>query len=181
MARKLSPHELTRLSPQGFQVTKKAPLVMVLDNVRSMHNVGAAFRIADAFLLERLYLCGITATPPHREIHKTALGAEDHVAWEQTQDTLSLIERLKTKGYVIMAVEQTDVSQPLYTAPYSTLQKYAVVFGHEVFGIQESVLSVCDVCLEIPQYGVKHSLNVSVCMGIVMWELMRKIKCQTVQ
>lgn len=169
--RKLKIHELPRLSPEAFQVSKKTPLVMVLDNVRSMHNVGAAFRIADAFLIEKLYLCGITATPPHREIYKTALGAEEHVAWEHAQETLTVVQRLKTAGYVVIAVEQTDASKTLYAFTRATTQKYAVVFGHEVFGIQEEVLSACDVCLEIPQHGVKHSLNVSVSMGIVVWEL----------
>lgn len=144
---------------------------MVLDNVRSMHNVGAAFRIADAFLVEKLYLCGITATPPHREIHKTALGAEEHVAWEQMQDTLAVIKHLKRIGYRVIAVEQTNASEALHVFTWSATQKYAVVFGHEVFGIQEAVLSACDMCLAIPQHGVKHSLNVSVSMGIVVWEL----------
>jgi len=144
---------------------------MVLDNVRSMHNVGAAFRIADAFLVEKLYLCGITATPPHREIHKTALGAEEHVAWEQAQETLTVVRNLKNEGYLMVAAEQTDASSALHTFTRATAQKYAVVFGHEVFGIQEAVLAACDVCLEIPQRGVKQSLNVSVSMGIVVWEL----------
>ena len=174
--RKLKTHELPRLSSEEFQVSKKAPLVIVLDNVRSMHNVGAAFRIADAFLVEKLYLCGITATPPHREIHKTALGAEEHVAWAQAQDTLSLVRHLKKEGYHTVAIEQADVSQPLHTASYPAMQKCAVVFGHEVFGIQDEVLADCDACLEIPQYGVKHSLNVSVSMGIVVWELIRKTR-----
>ena len=172
--RKLKIYELPRLSPEAFRVKKKIPLVMVLDNVRSMHNVGAAFRIADAFLIEKLYLCGITATPPHREIHKTALGAEEHVAWEQAQNTLTIIKHLKTVGYCIVAVEQTDTSRALHVFNHSTTQKCAIVFGHEVFGIQEAVLSACDACLEIPQHGVKHSLNVSVSMGIVVWELAGK-------
>ncbi|MHA7877418.1 MAG: RNA methyltransferase [Bacteroidota bacterium] len=169
--RKLKVHELIRLSPEEFQVSKKTPLVIVLDNIRSMHNVGAAFRIADAFLVEKLYLCGITATPPHREIHKTALGAEEYVAWIQDKDTLTAVKRLKEAGYTIVATEQTDTSKALHTFTYSATQKYAVVFGHEVFGIQEEVLAACDACLEIPQWGVKHSLNVSVSMGIVVWEL----------
>ncbi len=147
---------------------------MVLDNVRSMHNVGAAFRIADAFLVEKVYLCGITATPPHREIYKTALGAEEHVAWEHAQETLTVVQRLKTAGYVVIAVEQANASRALHTFTRATTQKYAVVFGHEVFGIQEAVLAACDVCLEIPQRGVKHSLNVSVSMGIVVWELAKE-------
>ena len=172
--RKLKTHELPRLSSEAFQVSKKTPLVIVLDNVRSMHNVGAAFRIADAFLIEKLYLCGITATPPQREIHKTALGAEKHVAWEQVQDTQTIIKQLKKEGYLTIAVEQTNASQALHLAAYPAMQKYAVVFGHEVFGIQEEVLHACDACLEIPQYGVKHSLNVSVSIGIVVWELTHK-------
>ncbi len=148
---------------------------MVLDNVRSMHNVGAAFRIADAFLVEKVYLCGITSTPPHREIYKTALGAEEHVSWEYVEDTLKLIECLKTKGYIVTAVEQTDSSIALHAFTPATMQKYALVFGHEVFGVQDTVLSACDLCLEIPQHGVKHSLNVSVSMGIVVWELVRSV------
>lgn len=173
--RKLKPHELNRLSPDEFEVTKKAPLVMVLDNIRSMHNVGAAFRIADAFLVEKLYLCGITATPPHRSIHQTALGAEAHVAWQSVQHTLTIIKQLKKEDYRIIAIEQTDASQPLPMTVDTAIRKYAVVFGHEVFGIQEEVLHACDTCIEIPQQGVKHSLNVSVSMGIVMWEFAKAL------
>ena len=149
---------------------------MVLDNIRSMHNVGAAFRIADAFLLEKLYLCGITAIPPHRAIHKTALGAEEYVAWEYAKDTVTIIKQLKKVGYFIIAVEQTDASKHLRHFTHCTTEKYAVVFGHEVFGVHEDVLATCDVCLAIPQYGTKHSLNVSVSMGIMMWELTREIQ-----
>ncbi|MEL6606845.1 MAG: RNA methyltransferase [Bacteroidota bacterium] len=167
--KKLQTHELPRLSPEAFQVSKKKPLVLVLDNIRSMHNVGAAFRISDAFLVEKVYLCGITGTPPHREIHKTALGAEAHVAWEHAEDTLVLIERLKKAGYKIIAAEQTDASDALNDFSPSNGQPYALVFGHEVFGVQDDVLAACDACVEIPQQGVKHSLNVSVSMGIVVW------------
>ena len=172
--RKLATHELSRLSPADFQITKKKPFVMVLDNIRSMHNVGAAFRIADAFLIDKLYLCGITATPPHREIHKTALGAEGHVSWEKVQDTATVLTQLKQHGYDIVGIEQTVTSQSLSTFVCAPNRKYAVVFGHEVFGVQEPALAICDTLLEIPQYGVKHSLNVSVSMGIVMWDLMKK-------
>lgn len=171
---KLKTHELPRLSPEAFRTHGKAPLVMVLDNVRSMHNVGAAFRIADAFLIDKIYLCGITATPPHRDIHKTALGAEAHVAWEHIQDTLSVVQRLKADGYTIAAIEQATDSVSLQAFTTQLDHKYAVVFGHEVFGVQDSVLSACDLCLEIPQRGVKHSLNVSVAMGIVMWALAQR-------
>ncbi|MEM9416777.1 MAG: RNA methyltransferase [Bacteroidota bacterium] len=170
--RKLQTHELSRLSPEAFQVSKKKPLVLVLDNVRSMHNVGAAFRIADAFLLEKIYLCGITGTPPHREIHKTALGAEAHVAWEHAEDTLSVIDRLKATGYQVVAVEQAAGSEGLDVFTPAAGQPYALVFGHEVFGVQDDVLAACDACVEIPQQGVKHSLNVSVSMGIVVWHFM---------
>lgn len=172
MIKKLQTHELLRLSPEAFQDSKKKPLVLVLDNVRSMHNVGAAFRIADAFLVEKIYLCGITGTPPHREIHKTALGAEEHVAWEHAPDTLSVINRLKTSGYKTVAAEQTDASEALDTFEVSIKQPYALVFGHEVFGVQDEVLAACNACVEIPQQGVKHSLNVSVSMGIVVWHFM---------
>lgn len=174
--RKLKTYELPRLSPEAFQVSKKMPWVLVLDNLRSMHNVGAAFRIADAFLMEKVYLCGITGTPPHRELHKTALGAEGHVAWEHAQDTLGVIDRLQAAGYVVVAVEQTDASKALHTFAPLAKQPYAVVFGHEVFGVQDEVLAACDMCLEIPQHGVKHSLNVSVSMGIVVWELARGVR-----
>jgi tRNA G18 (ribose-2'-O)-methylase SpoU len=169
--RKLSSQELNRLSIQDFKDIPKLPLVLVLDNLRSMHNIGAAFRIADAFLLEKIYLCGITAQPPHREIHKTALGAEETVAWEHTSNAFTLVQSLKQSDYLIVAVEQTNQSIPLQDYQPSVNQKYALVFGNEVFGIQEEVLTACDVAIEIPQYGTKHSLNVSVSMGIAIWEI----------
>lgn len=148
---------------------QKLPLVVVLDNIRSTYNVGAAFRIADAFLLERIYLCGITAQPPHRGIHKTALGAEDAVAWTYAPDTLTLLAQLRTLGYAVAAVEQTAHSIPLqeYQPPR---QPHGLVFGNEVSGIGPATLAACDVALKIPQYGVKDSLNVAVCIGITTWE-----------
>ena len=148
---------------------EKLPLVVVLDNIRSTYNVGAAFRIADAFLLERIYLCGITAQPPHRGIHKTALGAEDAVAWTYEPDTLALLAKLRTLGYVVAAVEQTAHSIPLqeYQPPQ---QPHGLVFGNEVSGIGPATLAACDVALKIPQYGTKDSLNVAVCIGITTWE-----------
>lgn len=175
--RKLPPHALVRRTPEEFRAAAKVPLVMVLDNVRSMHNVGAAFRIADAFLVTKLYLCGITATPPHREIHKTALGAEAHVAWEHVPNTVAAIEQLKTAGYQVLAVEQAAGSVALQNFTPSAGTMYALVFGHEVFGVQDNVLAACNQCLEIPQQGVKHSLNVSVSMGIAVWALLQTPKC----
>ncbi|ACE06146.1 hypothetical protein Aasi_0766 [Candidatus Amoebophilus asiaticus 5a2] len=169
--KKLSTQELGRLSTKEFKNALKIPLILVLDNLRSMHNIGAAFRIADAFLLEKIYLCGITAQPPHREIHKTALGAEETVIWEYVPDTYTLLQSLKTKGYLIVALEQTDESIPLQSYQINSNNKCALVFGNEVFGIQEEALAACDLALEIPQHGTKHSLNVSVSMGIAIWEL----------
>ncbi|MHB9147457.1 MAG: RNA methyltransferase [Candidatus Amoebophilus sp.] len=169
--KKLSTQELHRISTKEFKNTPKIPLILVLDNLRSMHNIGAAFRIADAFLLEKIYLCGITAQPPHREIHKTALGAEETVIWEYVPDTYTLLQSLKNNGYLIVALEQTDESIPLQNYQINSNNKYALVFGNEVFGIQEEALAACDLALEIPQHGTKHSLNVSVSMGIGIWEL----------
>ncbi len=172
--KQLTTDQLQRLSPQEAQFTKKLPLVLVLDNIRSMHNVGAAFRIADAFLIEKIFLCGITAQPPHRDIHKTALGAEQTVAWEHAPDTSSLLKQLKENGYRIIAIEQTNQSMALQNYDPLPNQACCLVFGNEVCGISEAALSACDLALEIPQYGTKHSLNVSVTMGIVVWEMAKK-------
>jgi tRNA G18 (ribose-2'-O)-methylase SpoU len=172
---KLKLHELNRLSIQDFQTASKQPIVLVLDNIRSMHNIGATFRIADAFLLKKIYLCGITACPPHREIHKTALGAEEAVVWEYISHITTLLPRLKARGYVIAALEQTDQSIALQDYSSSPFQKHALVFGNEVFGISEEALALCDVALEIPQYGTKHSLNVSVSIGIAVWEMITRV------
>eukprot|EP01132_Coremiostelium_polycephalum_P000158 gene158-211_t len=169
--KKLSLHELNRHSVQAFQQINKLPIVLVLDNIRSMHNVGAAFRIADAFLIEKIYLCGITAHPPHREIHKTALGAEESVAWEYVPHTLHALQKLKQQGYLNIAIEQTQPSTLLHQYQTTPGQKYTLVFGNEVFGIHDEVLTACDRSLEIPQYGTKHSLNVSVSMGIEAYRL----------
>lgn len=169
--KKLSLQQLNRKTIDVFKNTPKLPLVLVLDNIRSMHNIGAAFRIADAFLIEKIYLCGITAQPPHREIHKTALGAEDTVAWEYIADTATLLKDLRKEDYIIVGLEQTDESICLYDYQLADAKKYAIVVGNEVFGISEEALATCNVVLEIPQYGTKHSLNVSVSMGIAVWEL----------
>lgn len=174
--RKTRNDELDRLSIEDFKQSEKTPLVLVLDNLRSMHNVGSAFRTADAFAIEKIYLCGITAQPPHREIHKTALGATDSVNWTHKEDTVGLCQQLQQEGYVVLAVEQADQSLSLETFQPADDKKYALVFGNEVFGVSDEVVAVVDQCLEIPQFGTKHSLNVSVSMGVVLWDLLSKLK-----
>ncbi|MCL1934697.1 MAG: RNA methyltransferase [Candidatus Azobacteroides sp.] len=170
--RKLKITELKRLSPEDFKQTEKMPVIVVLDNVRSLHNVGSVFRTSDAFLIEAIYLCGITATPPHAEIHKTALGAENTVEWQYFEHTLDAIRLLKQKDYHILAVEQAEDSIPLDKFRPENL-RYAVVLGNEVKGIDQTVMDYCDACIEIPQFGTKHSLNVSVAAGIVLWEIFK--------
>lgn len=164
--------ELGRLSVAAFKEAVKRPVCVVLDNVRSMHNIGSAFRTGDAFRIEKLYLCGITATPPHREIHKAALGATESVDWEYREDTLELVRDLTARGYAVYAVEQTENSTALQ-AFGETSQPLALVFGNEVHGVQQAVVDACRGTVEIPQEGTKHSLNVSVSIGIVLWELCR--------
>jgi tRNA G18 (ribose-2'-O)-methylase SpoU len=170
MAQKLKITEMNRLTPEEFKSTKKLPLVVVLDNVRSLHNVGSVFRTGDAFLIEAVYLCGITCTPPHAEIHKTALGAENTVDWEYFNETLDAVNKLKTEGYTVFSIEQAKGSILLPDIVLDKTQKYAVVLGNEVKGVQQKVVDACDGCIEIPQYGTKHSLNVSVTSGIIIWE-----------
>jgi 23S rRNA (guanosine2251-2'-O)-methyltransferase len=172
--RKLLNEELDRLSVEAFKTVDKIPFMLVLDNVRSLNNIGSVFRTADAFRLEGIYLCGITATPPHREIHKTALGATESVYWEYREETTDAITELKEKGYQIYSVEQTDGSVLLDQVQLSGKQKYALVFGHEIRGVDQQVVDMSDQCIEIPQYGTKHSLNISVAAGIVIWELFRR-------
>lgn len=174
--RKTKNDELDRLSIEDFKQSEKTPLVLVLDNLRSMHNVGSAFRTADAFAIEKIYLCGITAQPPHREIHKTALGATDSVSWAHEEDTVGLCQQLQQEGFEVLAVEQADKSLSLETFQPAADKKYALVFGNEVFGVSDEVVAVVDQCLEIPQFGTKHSLNVSVSMGVVLWDLLNKLK-----
>lgn len=173
--RKLSMEELGRISADEFKQREKTPLVLVLDNVRSALNVGSAFRTADAFLIEKIYLCGITARPPHREILKTALGATDSVAWEYHESTSSVVSKLKEKGTKVYAVEQAENSEMLNTYQYDEKTKCALVFGNEVKGVADEVMEIVDGCLEIPQFGTKHSLNISVSLGIVVWDLFQKI------
>ncbi|WP_323755671.1 RNA methyltransferase [Roseivirga sp.] len=174
--RKLKNDELDRLTLEEFKTTEKLPLVLILDNVRSMNNVGSAFRTSDAFAIEKIYLCGITAQPPHREINKTALGATESVDWEHTENTATLCQKLQQQGYKVLAVEQADNSTSLENFKIEKGQKYALVFGNEVFGVEDEVIEVADGCLEIPQFGTKHSLNISVSIGVVLWDLTSKIK-----
>lgn len=172
--RKLLNEELERLSVEEFKQVDKVPLMVVLDNVRSLNNIGSVFRTADAFRLEGIYLCGITATPPHREIHKTALGATESVYWEYREETTEALSELKEKGYLIYSVEQTEGAILLDEVQLSAHKKYALVFGHEIRGVDQQVVDMSDQCIEIPQYGTKHSLNISVAAGIVIWELFRR-------
>ena len=171
--RKLTVEELNRIDITTFKQADKLPLVMVLDNVRSLHNVGSVLRTADAFRLEAVYMCGITAVPPSPEIHKTALGAEDSVRWKYYANTLDAISELKAEGYIVLAVEQVEGSLKLGQFQFEPGKRYALVMGNEVKGVQQSVVDACDQALEIPQYGTKHSMNVSVTAGIVMWEVER--------
>ena len=174
--RKLKLQELNRISPEEYQSTDKLPIVVVLDNIRSLNNVGSAFRTSDALLVEKIYLVGITGTPPHRDIHKTALGAQDIVEWEHVEDISELITRLKTEGYTIASVEQAEGSTALQDFAPSSNEKLALIFGNEVNGVSDEAIAASDICLEIPQFGTKHSFNVSVTMGIVLWEVVRKMK-----
>ncbi|MEB2773990.1 RNA methyltransferase [Algoriphagus sp. D3-2-R+10] len=174
--KKLSMEELERVSVEEFKEMDKSPIVLVLDNIRSLNNVGSAFRTGDAFGIEKIYLCGITGTPPNRDIQKTALGATESVDWEYCLNTMIAIEKLKAAGYQICGLEQVDRSEMLNDFIPEKGKKYALVFGNEVFGVEEEVLNACDAVLEIPQLGTKHSLNISVSLGIAVWDLMVKMK-----
>ncbi|MCQ2245096.1 MAG: RNA methyltransferase [Bacteroidaceae bacterium] len=174
MPRKLKTIEIERISVEEFHEAEKMPLVVVLDNVRSMYNIGSVFRTADAFRIEEVLLCGITATPPSNEIHKTALGAEESVAWQYFEKTTDAVAYLKGKGYTLCAIEQCEGSVMLNDFRKEEGKSYAVFMGNEVKGVQQTVIDECDVCIEIPQYGTKHSMNVSVTAGIVMWEMVSK-------
>jgi tRNA G18 (ribose-2'-O)-methylase SpoU len=174
--RKLKNSELGRPSVEDYKKAAKIPLIVILDNIRSLNNIGSVFRTSDAFLIEKIYLCGITATPPHKDIHKTALGATDAVEWEYVEDALALIQKLKDSKIKILAVEQAENSTMLQDFNIEPTQKYAVVFGNEVKGVQQKVVSACDYCVEIPQYGTKHSLNIAVSVGVVLWDLFKKFR-----
>ena len=174
--RKLKNSELGRIDAQGFKNAEKTPLIIILDNIRSLNNIGAVFRTADAFLIEKIYLCGITAKPPHKDIHKTALGATDSVDWQYAENTLDVIKTLKAQGVFIASVEQAKHAISLKDFKTRPNQKYAIVLGHEVKGVQQEVVNNSDGVIEIPQYGTKHSLNIAVSCGVVIWDLFCKIK-----
>jgi 23S rRNA (guanosine2251-2'-O)-methyltransferase len=174
--RKLKNEELNRISVEEFKTTEKTPLIIILDNIRSLNNIGSVFRTADAFLVEAIYLCGITACPPHKDIQKTALGATETIKWDYFKDTAEAVELLQKQGYKVLAIEQADNSIMLDSYTPIAKEKTAVIFGHEVNGVEENIVQMANACIEIPQYGSKHSLNISVCAGIVIWDLFLKLK-----
>ncbi len=174
--RKLKITELNRISAEEFKKANKLPLVVILDNVRSLHNIGSVFRTSDAFRVECIYLCGITATPPHPEMHKTALGAEFTVDWKYVNNAVEAVDNLRQEGYVVFSIEQAENSIMLENIQLEQGRRYAVVLGNEVKGVQQEVIDHSDGCIEIPQYGTKHSLNVSVTAGIVIWDLFKQLK-----
>lgn len=174
--RKLKNSELGRKSVNEYKKAAKSPIIIVLDNVRSMNNIGSVFRTADAFLVKSVYLCGITAKPPHKDIQKTALGATESVPWKYYETTIETIQQLKDDGYIIISVEQAEEAILLGDFVIKKGGKYAVIFGHEVRGVAQEIIDLSDYCIEIPQFGTKHSFNISVSAGIVLWELFRKIR-----
>lgn len=176
MMRKLKNSELNRLSVEDFKKAGKSPFSIVLDNVRSLNNIGSVFRTADAFLIDQIYLCGITATPPHKDIHKTALGATDSVDWKYLKQTALAMDELKQKNHCIVAIEQTEESIPLHEFFIEPDRKYAFVFGHEVRGVDQDIVNLADVSVDIPQFGTKHSLNISVSVGIVLWHVFQQFQ-----
>ena len=176
MFRKLSNIELNRLDTEEYRRARKLPVTVVLDNVRSQHNIGSAFRTSDAFLVEKVVLCGICAVPPTPEIHKSALGAEFSVEWDYRDDAVQAVSELRDAGYTLIGVEQTENSTSLEDLKVEDGKRYALVFGNEVKGVNQQVIDMCDECLEIPQWGTKHSLNVSVSAGVVLWEFCKKLR-----
>jgi len=173
--RKLKNSELDRLSVDEFKDTKKTPIIIILDNIRSLNNIGSVFRTSDAFLIEKIYLCGITATPPHRDIHKTALGSTETVAWEHAENTMDVIKKLQDNGIKVAAIEQAEHAVMLNDFKPQPDTTYALVFGNEVKGVAQDVVSASDLVLEIPQFGTKHSLNISVSCGVVVWDIFAKM------
>lgn len=175
MYRKLQNEELNRISTEEFKHAAKLPVIIILDNIRSQNNVGSVFRTSDAFRIEKIYLCGITSTPENREVHKTALGAEDAVDWEYVKETRDVVEKLKAEGYRIYAIEQAENTTSLEELNIGLDGKYALVFGNEVKGVQQDIIDRSHACIEIPQFGTKHSFNISVTVGIVLWQIVRPL------
>jgi tRNA G18 (ribose-2'-O)-methylase SpoU len=174
--RKLENSELNRKSINDFKDATKTPLIIILDDIRSLNNIGSVFRTSDAFLVEKIFLCGITATPPNKEIHKTALGATETVSWEYSENVLEVIEKLKSEGVKVYAIEQVESSIFLQDFEIESDQKYALVFGNEVFGVAQKAVEICNGTIEIPQLGTKHSLNIAVSAGIVIWDFFKKMR-----
>ncbi len=174
--RKLKNSELDRLSVDAFKEAKKTPIIIILDNIRSLNNIGSVFRTSDAFLVEKIYLCGITATPPHKDIHKTALGSTETVTWEYIENTIDLVEKLKTDNVKICSIEQAENATMLNDFTPKQQTTYALVFGNEVKGVAQNVVDASDIVIEIPQFGTKHSLNISVSCGVVVWDVFSKLK-----
>ena len=174
--RKLKNEELDRLSVEDFKKTEKTPLIIVLDNIRSLNNIGSVFRTADAFLISKIYLCGITAKPPHKDIQKTALGSTESVDWEYTESTLDVVKKLQKENVQVLSIEQAENATMLNNFSVQKQTTYAVVFGNEVKGVQQEVVDASDQVIEIPQYGTKHSLNISVSCGVVLWDIFAKLK-----
>ena len=173
--RKLKNNELNRLNLEEFKNSKKIPLVIVLDNIRSAHNVGSVFRTSDAFLVEKICLCGITPIPPHKEIRKTALGASESVDWQRYTNSMNCIQELKAEGYYIISIEQAEKTVKLHDFTPKKDNKYALIFGNEIKGVEQEIVTASDAVIEIPQYGTKHSLNISVSLGIVIWDFFKKL------
>ncbi|WP_296386745.1 RNA methyltransferase [Winogradskyella sp.] len=174
--RKLKNEELDRLEVSEFKKAEKTPIIIILDNIRSLNNIGSVFRTSDAFLIEKIYLCGITAQPPHNDIRKTALGSTETVDWEYAEDTFELVEKLKVKSVKVISIEQAENATMLNDFKPQPNNKYAFVFGNEVKGVAQNVVDASDVVIEIPQYGTKHSLNISVCCGVVVWDVFSKLE-----
>lgn len=176
MNRKLKNSELARKDIPQFKASEKTPIIIILDNIRSLNNIGSVFRTADAFLIQKIYLCGITAQPPHRDIQKTALGATDSVDWEYVEDTVTLSRKLKEQNVQLCAIEQAENSVMLHDVSLESGKVYALIFGNEVKGVQQEIVSLSDTVIEIPQFGTKHSLNISVSVGITIWDFFSKLK-----
>jgi len=174
--RKLENSELDRMSVDGFKAVTKTPLIVILDNIRSLNNIGSVFRTSDAFRIEKIYLCGITATPPHKDIQKTALGSTESVNWDYAESTLELVKKLQSKDIQVLSIEQAEKATMLHKFTPKKNQTYALVFGNEVKGVSQEVVSLSDQVIEIPQYGTKHSLNIAVSCGVVLWDVFSKLR-----